>query len=119
MDAAIMDFNRLRLGMTRQLPPQNDGDPVSGSDAVGYALSDLLGNQEVMSSISQWISKNAEIIPTRTKMTRLSVWLGFVFGLAIFAGIAGLGYLKILNEQSMSGLLGTLIGFWFGQRTRP
>ena len=44
------------------------------------------------------------------------MWLGFLFGITIFGGIAVLAWFKVIDEKVSAGLLGTLIGYWFGQR---
>jgi hypothetical protein len=91
-------------------------DKVSGMEALGYALSDLIGTKDVAKSVAEWISAQAKSIPHQPGIQKLSIWLGFLFGLAIFGGIGFLAWHKVINEQVAAGLLGTLIGYWFGQQ---
>ena len=40
----------------------DEGEPLSGMEAVGYALSDLLAKPEVSKGIGEWISAHAKSI---------------------------------------------------------
>jgi hypothetical protein len=96
----------------------SNDDAVSGSDAVQYAVSDFIGNKEIAKSAAEWISAKAKTVPREPGIVKLSLWLGFLFGLAIFVGICVLAYLQVLDQRVVAGLLGTLIGYWFGQRQK-
>ena len=61
--------------------------PVSGGEEIQYALSDLIGNRDVAKSTAEWISAKAKTVPLEPDNVKLSLWLGFGFGLAIFVGI--------------------------------
>jgi hypothetical protein len=91
---------------------------VSGGEAIQYALSDFIGNRDVAKSASEWISAKAKTVPQEPGIVKLSLWLGFTFGIVIFAGICALAYLNVLDQRVVAGLLGSLIGYWFGQRPK-
>jgi hypothetical protein len=65
-----------------------------------------------------WIAARTNEMPAETSLKRQSLWLGVVFSVAVFVGVAILGYLKVISGESTTALLGGLIGYWFGQRQR-
>ncbi len=57
-------------------------------------------------------------MPAETSLKKQSLLLGVAFSIAVFIGVAILGYLKVISGDSTTALLGGLIGYWFGQRQR-
>jgi hypothetical protein len=95
---------------------ESDDDKVTGIEAFGYAISDLIGTKDMAKALGEWISAHAKAIPHQPGIQKLQTWLGFIFGLAIFSGIGFLAWHKVINDQVAAGLLGTLIGYWFGHQ---
>jgi hypothetical protein len=44
--------------------------------------------------------------------------VGTCFSALIFVGIGVMGYLKVIPADGTMGLLGALIGYWYGQRQK-
>jgi hypothetical protein len=90
----------------------------SASDEVVYAVADLLRSQQLLDALKGWVAARTNQMPAETSLKRQSLWLGVAFSVAVFVGVAILGYLKVINAESTTALIGGLIGYWFGQRQR-
>ena len=100
------------------LQEPNDDEETSASDEIAYAVADLLRSQQLLDALKGWVAARTNEMPAETALKRQSLWLGVVFSIAVFVGVAILGYLKVISGDSTTALLGGLIGYWFGQRQR-
>lgn len=100
--------------------PEEDeeGEENSASDEIAYAVADLLRSQQVLDALKGWVTARTNEMPAETSLKKQSLWLGVAFSIAVFVGVAILGYLKVISGDSTTALLGGLIGYWFGQRQR-
>ena len=97
--------------------PAEEGES-SASDEIAYAVADLLRSQQLLDALKGWVAARTNEMPAETSLKRQSLWLGVAFSVAVFVGVAILGYLKVISGESTTALLGGLIGYWFGQRQR-
>jgi hypothetical protein len=88
----------------------------SPGDELGYALADLLRTKEVSEAVKRWVDAVSTSKAGEYPHARLQAWLAFAFGLAIFFTIGFLGWLKVLSGEVTAGLLGSLIGYWYGRQ---
>jgi len=96
-----------------------DQEPTGGpSDEFWYALADLLRRQEFVDAANKWVDASVKSKPAEILFKRLSLWLAYGFASLVFVGIAVLAWLRVINSEVTAGLLGSLIGYWFGQRLR-
>jgi len=90
---------------------------------LANSIRDLANDPTVAKSVADFIGRAsnlmtavAECRSAQPKIAIQSLRLSLGFGLLIFIGIGFLGYLKIVSGEATTGLLGTLIGYWYGQR---
>lgn len=95
-----------------------DDDETSPTEELAYAVSDLIKDQKVIAAVSSWIDALAKNKTSEPCLTKLSIWLGFSFGITIFVGIGLLGWKQVIPAEATTGLLGALIGYWFGYKHR-
>jgi hypothetical protein len=95
-----------------------DESESSASDEIAFAVADLLRSQQLLDALRGWVAARTNEMPAETSLKRQSLWLGVAFSVAVFVGVAILGYLKVISGESTTALLGGLIGYWFGQRQR-
>jgi hypothetical protein len=88
----------------------------SPGDELGYAIADLLRTKEVAEAIKRWIDAASTNKAGEYSHARLQAWLSFAFGLVIFLTIAVLAWLKVLSGEVTAGLLGSLLGYWYGRQ---
>ena len=91
--------------------------PTTGGE-IAYALSELAANKDVAKAIADWITAAARNTSSKPSLGKTALWLGLTFSLLIFLGVGLLGWFKVLSAEATAGLLGSLIGYWFGQRQR-
>jgi hypothetical protein len=99
-------------------PPTAPGDDIEENtpgDEVGYAIADLLRTKEVAEAVKTWVNAAAKSKQDQYPHAVLQAWLAFAFGLSIFLVIAALGWLRVLNGEVTAGLLGSLVGYWYGR----
>src|SRR5260370_34393100 len=87
----------------------------SPSDEIGYAVADLLRTKEVAEAIKKWVDAAAQSKAGQYPHAILQAWLSFAFGLVIFLTIGFLGWLRVLSGEVTAGLLGSLVGYWYGR----
>lgn len=97
--------------------PDEESEP-SASDEIAYAVADLLRSQQLLDALKGWVAARTNEMPAETALKRQSLWLGVSFSVAVFVGVAILGYLKVISGESTTAIIGGLIGYWFGQRQR-
>lgn len=80
-------------------------------------LEDILKNPEVKKAINKAVDTWASMQPEEMKLKFRALHIGVLFSAFIFAGIGYLGWLGVISKEVTAGLLGTLIGYWYGQKT--
>ena len=45
------------------------------------------------------------------------LWTEWGFSLVVFGAIIGLGVYKVISPEVMVGLLGPMLGYWFGRKS--
>ncbi|HWY05316.1 MAG TPA: hypothetical protein VNY24_00545 [Candidatus Acidoferrales bacterium] len=88
----------------------------SPGDELGYAIADLLRTKEVAEAVKKWVEATAQSKAGEYPHARLQAWLAFAFGMVIFLTIAVLAWLKVLSGEVTAGLLGSLLGYWYGRQ---
>jgi hypothetical protein len=93
------------------------GEPqeTSGTDEIGYAVADLLRNEKVADAIKSWIESAKDHKGAELKHARFMAILSGVVGLVVLSIIALLGWKQVLSGEVTAGLLGSLIGYWYGR----
>jgi hypothetical protein len=100
----------------RPQPPDEEITDSTPGDEVGFAVADLLRTKEVAEAIKKWVEAASISKAGEYPHARLQAWLSFAFGLVIFLLIGLLGWLKVLSGEVTAGLLGSLIGYWYGRQ---
>lgn len=108
--------------------PNNDPDEEQSdaSDEVAYAFADLLRSEQVSNAVKTWVDSAAEdkksrlVAEAEDKKAKLAharfeMWISAWVGLIVFGVIALLGWKRILSGEVTAGLLGSLIGYWYGR----
>ena len=72
----------------------------SASDDIAYAVADLLRSQQLLDALKGWVAARTNEMPAETSLKRQSLWLGVAFSVAVFVGVAILGYLKVISGES-------------------
>lgn len=93
----------------------NDDSPCSGWDEIANAVANLIERDKIVDSIGNWVDAHAKAKPDEVKFRQRMLLWGYVFSLLIFGGILLAGWRKIIGPEATTGLLGALIGYWYGQ----
>jgi hypothetical protein len=76
----------------------------------------LLNKEAVVKAVASFVENAAEAQKKKPGVVKLSIVLGSIFSAVVFVGIAIRGARHVITgEEATAGLLGTLIGYWFGQ----
>lgn len=92
--------------------------PSHSSEILADGLADLMNKPEVAKSISDVLSAYAKTKLEEPETVKHHVRFGLVFNAFVFAGIAVLGWFKVIGAEATTGLLGALIGYWYGRESR-
>ena len=86
-------------------------------DADGFveALKVALSKPQVLESILIGAKAWAVNRPEEMKLRFRALHLSIAFALVLFIGIGVMAYVGVLNREVTAGMLGTLIGYWYGQ----
>lgn len=108
--------------MPEELPApadQPDGDEplASAWDEVAYSVAELIKRKEVREALKKWIDAQSENIPKNHSFRVQALWSGVFFSLTVFGAIIFLGIKGVIKPEVMVGLLGPLLGYWFGRRS--
>jgi hypothetical protein len=95
--------------------PDDEIEENTPEQEIGYAFADLLRTKEVAEAVKTWANAAAKSKQDQYPHAVLQAWLSFAFGLSIFLVIAALGWLRVLNGEVTAGLLGSLVGYWYGR----
>ena len=101
--------------MRDKAPDESDEEDFSSLPDI---LRDLTTDKDVVKSVADWISAAAKNKACEPSLARHSLYLGYFFGCVIFFGIGALGWEHVISGEATTGLLGSLVGYWFGQRQR-
>jgi hypothetical protein len=101
--------------MNEQEPP-NGEELDSASEILSDAIGGLINQPDVTKSIAGLINAAAAKKTAEPTIIKTSMILGLIFSFLIFLGIGVLGWFKIISGEATTGLLGALIGYWFGQK---
>ena len=107
---------------------ERDGDEDGDGDAHPYAqgvnevfgaIANLIQKEKLVEALSRWMESIPEGARKEERLRKHTAYVNMFFGLGIFSGICFLGYVKVLPSDATTGLLGALIGYWYGnQRSR-
>jgi hypothetical protein len=109
-------FRRGRLSDHAKPPDKDNEELDSASEILADAVGGVINQPDVTKSIATLITAFASHKTAEPKIIKISMILGLVFSFLIFLGIAVLSWFKVLSGEATTGLLGALIGYWFGQR---
>ena len=93
----------------------NEQDASTAGETLADGVAGLLNKETVAKAISNLVDAAADAQKKKPSTIKLSMILGILFSSGIFIGVALLGAKKIISGEATAGLLGTLIGYWFGQ----
>jgi hypothetical protein len=88
----------------------DEEDDSSASNEIAYAVADLLRSQQLLDALKGWVAARTNEMPVETALKRQSLLLGVAFSIAVFVGVAILGYVKVISGESTTALLGGLSG---------
>lgn len=118
-----------------QLQPDEEPDdlePVDPEHPYAWGINEVLGAiakfiekekfgesvGNIVQALTAWMKSKSEISPDESVFRRHYLWGNLGFSTLVFAGILIAGYFKIIPPEGTTGLLGALIGYWYGQRQR-
>jgi|HubBroStandDraft_2_1064218.scaffolds.fasta_scaffold26053_5 hypothetical protein len=102
--------------MNEHEPPSDEVELDSASEILSDAIGNLLNQPEIAKSIGGFINAVAAKKAEEPAIVKTSMVLGLIFSFLIFVGIGVLAWFKIISGEATTGLLGALVGYWFGQR---
>ncbi|HET8924129.1 MAG TPA: hypothetical protein VFN26_14165 [Candidatus Acidoferrum sp.] len=108
----------------REEPDQNGestGEHDSAQEAlleIASAVANVIEKEKVVDAVANWVNAHANNKPKEHRLRWGVFILGQVFGLVIFAGILFAGWHKVIGPEATTGLLGALVGYWYGQREK-
>lgn len=95
-----------------------DNGPDESSYVIASAIATVLEDQKVIGAIGNWVNAHAVNKPHENKLRWGTLIMGQIFGLVIFVGVLIAGWQKIISTEATTGLLGALVGYWYGQREK-
>ena len=95
---------------------QQEEEQSVASEILADALGQVLNQPNVTTSIAALINSLASHKAQQAKIVKTSMLLGMILCCIIFFGISVLAWFKVLSGEATTGLLGALIGYWFGHR---
>lgn len=94
---------------------QQEDEPLESWEILAEAVGRLLNEPGIAKSIADLITATAKNKSQQPNLFKTSYGFGLLFGLLIFIGIGVLGWLKVIGAEATTGLLGALIGYWYGR----
>ena len=95
-----------------------DGEESHSSEILADGLAGLINKPEVAKSISDFLSALAKNKSEEPKLAKHTFGWGLAFSAFVFAGIGLLGWFKVIGAEATTGLLGALIGYWYGRESK-
>jgi hypothetical protein len=94
-----------------------DGEQISGTDDLLYALADALRLKKSKEALASLIEKYANEIPLNgTRRHKAMLW-SYGFTVVVIAGVGALGHLRVITSETAGTLLGAIIGaLFYGRR---
>jgi len=90
-------------------------DPLTDEN-FNQTLNDFLKKPKIVGAIAKAISAWAGNQPDEIRLRFRALHLAYGFSIFIFIGITVLALLGLISKEVTAGLLGTLVGYWYGQR---
>jgi hypothetical protein len=98
------------------LPPEElPEDEPAPSEILAGGIADLLNKQEIADSLAQVLRAVAKNKSEEPHVAKFTFVVGMAFSAIVFAGVCILGWFKIISAEAVTGLLGALIGYWYGR----
>ena len=79
----------------------------------------MLKNPEITKVLNTAVDAWAKTHPDQVKLKFRALHLAYAFAVVVFGGICLLAWQEVLGKEGSIGLLGALIGYWFGNRDTP
>ncbi len=105
--------------------PNENGEPDSERDSghrawdeIADAFANVIEKDKIVDAVANWVNAHANIKPEEHRKRWSAFVIGQVFGLVIFVGILFAGSRHVIGPEATTGLLGALIGYWYGQREK-
>ena len=86
-------------------------------DEGEMTFEDILKNPDIVKAINKAVNTWASMQPEAMKFNFRALHLAYLFSAFIFIGVGYLAMLGVISKEVTAGLLGTLIGYWYGQKT--
>jgi len=88
---------------------------MTPSEMLAEGAAKLLNEPGIAKSVAEFIAALAKNKSLEPRFIQTSYGIGLLFGLLVFFGIGLLGWLKVIGPEATTGLLGALIGYWYGR----
>jgi hypothetical protein len=100
---------------------QSDVDELQEQESawneVAYSIADLIRRKEIREALKKWVDAQSDNVPKNHSYRIQVLWTGLIFSIIVFAAIIALGVFKVISPEVMVGLLGPMLGYWFGRRS--
>ena len=93
----------------------------SGREAlieIANAIANVIEKDKVVDAVANWLNAHATNKPIEQRLHWRAFVIGQLFGIVVFAGILFAGWRHVIGTEATTGLLGSLIGYWYGQREK-
>ena len=101
---------------SEEKPPQPPY--AQGFNEILEAVANNLERDKIVEAIAGWIYSKTQMPAANDEFRRRSFYIGTAFSALVFIGVGIMGYLKVIPADGTMGLLGALIGYWYGQRQK-
>lgn len=98
--------------------PENESQQQwTGSDELMAAIGSVLRSKDGKESIAKLIRSFADDVPLRSKRVfRATIW-GYGLSAFVVTAIGLLGWLQVLNKETVGTLIGAVVGGLFQRRS--
>lgn len=96
-------------------PPEENPEDDTAAEILADGVAGLLNKPEIAKGISEYLNATAKNKSAEPGFATWSLILNLAFSGLIFAGIVILGWYKVISGEATTGLLGALIGYWYGR----
>jgi hypothetical protein len=98
-------------------PEDEEREPASAWDEVAYSVAEVIKRKEFREAAKKWVEAQADNVPKNHSYRVQQLWAGWCFSLIVFSAIVALGVYKVISPEVMVGLLGPMLGYWFGRKS--